>query len=213
MSLGIILLLHIVEHQYLLLCQIPGLPSLRFLFTQAVLGVWVPCHGVGLKSHLLLVTYSQKLCATVALAYMAGWTPLLIQGLVARLEFMFLFWHVECLPVLKMREHRRFYLGTSLTPPQSTSCLGIIFCKRCLVDHLWKASYSLGNNLGCLRDSYDCFSQQLNYMQPIPILEALVVDKIWPVGRLPLPVFGDFSQMVSYVYIFQEASILFGFHT
>lgn len=53
----------------------PGLSSLRLLVTQAVL-VWVPSHGVGLKSKQILVGCSHNVRANIALAYLTSRTQL-----------------------------------------------------------------------------------------------------------------------------------------
>lgn len=42
---------------------------------------WYPSHGVGLKPYQILVSYSHKLCATVATANLACKSPLETEGL------------------------------------------------------------------------------------------------------------------------------------
>lgn len=53
-------------------------------------GFWF--HGVGPKSNLKFIGYSHKLCATIALAYLEGRTPLLTQEFVVGLMFLLTFW-------------------------------------------------------------------------------------------------------------------------
>lgn len=63
----------------------------------------VTTHGVGFKSDQLLVRYLQKLCATIALAYLV-----VEKRFAVGLVFMFLF--LKCadfFPLPKTLEHRR----------------------------------------------------------------------------------------------------------
>ena len=54
--------------------------------------VWVPSHGMHLKSNQILVGYSHSLCTSIVIAYPAGRTSLWINRFVAGLVFTFLLW-------------------------------------------------------------------------------------------------------------------------
>lgn len=57
-------------------------------------------HGVGLKFSQILTGYSYKLCAVIMPAYLAGKSPLKMEGFVAGLMLTFLLWKsAEYLPV------------------------------------------------------------------------------------------------------------------
>lgn len=64
--------------------------------------VWVPAHEIGLKSNHILVGYSHKLCANIALANILGRKIVKIS---AGLVFMFLLVTWRYLPVPKTLEH------------------------------------------------------------------------------------------------------------
>ena len=51
--------------------------------------MWISSPGVGLKSSQKLVGHSHKLCATIALAYLAGRPALYVKGTVVESVFMF----------------------------------------------------------------------------------------------------------------------------
>lgn len=62
--------------------------------------VWYSSLRVVLKSNQILVGYTHKFCATIAPAYIAGNTPLQVEGLLALLSLTFLLWlHAEDLPL------------------------------------------------------------------------------------------------------------------
>lgn len=68
---------------------VPGLSSLRFLATRLLL-LWLPSHGMGLKSNWILVDYSHKLCVTfIVSAYLVVRLQLQINACVYVLVFTF----------------------------------------------------------------------------------------------------------------------------
>ena len=108
---------HFIDSVFLLVCQIQNsnlqlypqallLFSLRFLVTQAVLGI----DYMLMKGPLspTLVSFPLKLCCTIALANLEDRTPLQVKGFVARMVFIFLLWqHAKYLPVPRMLRCRK----------------------------------------------------------------------------------------------------------
>ena len=91
-----------------------------------------PSHGMvlpPLKSNQISAGYSCKLCADIMLVYLAGRTPLQIEGFVTRVVFIFIFWqHTEHLPTgVKALGKTN---STSLL--SSVSCVAVVVSNRAL---------------------------------------------------------------------------------
>lgn len=129
--------------------------------------VWVSSHRVGLKLYQILVSYSHKLCATIALACISVNTLLQIEGLKAGLIFTSLLQqHVEYFTVPRI-------LATVVKAPSRTSprvqltiSMFNVLCRYNFQQqdsalNLGRAANRLCNNLGSLKVSLETLVQQL----------------------------------------------------
>lgn len=154
---------------------------------------------MGPKSNLIVVDYSEELCATIAMVYLVGRTPLLTERFKVGLVFIFLFWYfAEYLPVPTMmhvrvkasyRHHRDSPKLCDLCRCCFQQAIGSWF--QCIVSNL-----CTGNSLCCLGNHLTDNSIRCN---PIPVQEDSFSDEKCPAMALA-PMFHDFNQ-ISFIYV------------
>lgn len=99
--------------------------------------ICISSYGVGLKPNQVLIGYFQKLCSTIALAGLAGRTPLYLRVFVVVLVFMCLLWQcAEYFPVPKtymvVRDVYIIFIS-ACSSLHICCCVGVIFSNGSLL--------------------------------------------------------------------------------
>lgn len=161
---------------------------------------------MGLKSNLIVVVYSQEVCATIAIAYLVGGTPLLTESFEVGLVFTFLLWYLaEYLPVATMMHVRvKTSYRHRLNFPKLCDLCRCCFqkaigpCFQCTVSNL-----CTGNSLCCLGNHLTNNPIRCN---PIPVQEVSFCDKRCPAAAFAPIMFHDFNQ-ISFTYVYNLGSL------
>ena len=161
MPSGVIYYYSVLERQYLVLPQVPGL----FQVIQAVSGMGSILWS-NLKSNQRLVGYSHKCCATIALAYLVGRTPLQIEGFVAGLVFTFLLWqHAEYFPIPEEQNIvSEGSVQAELDFSLLRSCVGVVFSNGAQLSVCGEQPSVWATAQVIWGFRWDSFSQKLNQM-------------------------------------------------
>ena len=157
---------------------------------------WVPSLGVGFKSSWVLVGYSHRFCATVALAYFTGRTNQRFCVWVG----VYIFLLVACRGPSHTKDTQewRFCVGTRWTSPLvmwvRSSAMGP--CYSSIESNLlsWQQPGLFGDFQGTL------LANNSIGWNLVPVMEASFDDKRWPIGVLSPSLFGDLISMTSIYY-------------